>query len=78
MQEIDVASWEEFLGKLNDIRSRDQPMTQPILFRGQSNSHWALNTTLDRSNREGMLFQDYYRLISSVKQKLKRSPIQRG
>jgi hypothetical protein len=67
MQEIDVGSWEEFIGKLNDIRSREQPTTQPLLFRGQSNSCWALNTTLDRGNREGMLFHDYYRLISSVK-----------
>ena len=50
-QEIDVATWEEFVSRLNDIRSSEQPTEQ--LFRGQSDSHWSLGTTLDRSKNEG-------------------------
>src|ERR1700730_4467069 len=66
-QEIDLATWEEFVSKLQDIRSGEQPTKQPLLFRGQSDSGWTLDTSLDRSKKEGMRFQDYYRIISSVK-----------
>jgi hypothetical protein len=67
MEEINVASWEEFIRNLDEIRSRDQPTPLPLLFRGQSNSCWPLNTTLDRATREGMLFREYYQLISAIK-----------
>ena len=33
-----------------------------LLFRGQSDSSWPLTTTLERAGREGMSFDEYYRL----------------
>lgn len=33
-----------------------------LLFRGQADSTWGLTTTLERTNWEGMSFDDYYRL----------------
>jgi hypothetical protein len=69
-QQIDLATWEEFVSKLKEIRSGEQPTKQPLLFRGQSHSHWTLDTSLDRSKKEGMRFEDYYRIISSIKPKI--------
>jgi hypothetical protein len=66
-QEIDVRTWEEFVTTLDDIRSRKQPTGQPLLFRGQPDSCWSLTTTLDRYNRSGMLFDEYYRAIASAR-----------
>jgi hypothetical protein len=60
IQEFNLATWEEFVSKINEIRSGEQPTKQPLLFRGQSDSGWALKTSLDRYNQEGMLFSDYY------------------
>jgi hypothetical protein len=69
-EEIDVNSWEEFEQGLKDLRGEvdgSESSALPMLFRGQENSCWPLATTLERSNQPGMLFQDYYRLISRVK-----------
>jgi hypothetical protein len=66
-----VSSWEEFEKELRVIQKRlgrARPGTQPhLLFRGQENSRWPLKTTLERSGRDGMLFSDYYLLISQVR-----------
>jgi hypothetical protein len=70
VKEIDVATWEEFVEKLRDIRSSEQPTKQPLLFRGQSDSRWTLAASLDRRNNEGMHFEEYYRVISSAKAKI--------
>jgi hypothetical protein len=69
-EEINVNSWEEFEQRLKDLREHvnsPESAALPMLFRGQENSCWPLATTLERSNQPGMLFQDYYRLISRVK-----------
>jgi hypothetical protein len=67
-EEIDVNSWEEFEQQLKDLREHvnsPESAALSMLFRGQENSCWPLATTLERSNQLEMLFQDYYRLISS-------------
>jgi hypothetical protein len=79
--ERDVDTWEEFETELRNLRQQvNSPL--PLLFRGQSNSCWPLITTLERERREqqGMLFKDYYRLISVVRPQIesftdKRWPI---
>lgn len=71
VQEIRVETWEDFERELAQVRdyhvSSGQRANQPLLFRGQSNSTWGLDTTLDRANRIGMHFGDYYRIISSFR-----------
>jgi len=66
-----VNSWEEFEKELRAIQKRlrrTNPEREPhLLFRGQEDSCWPLETTLERSGRDGMLFSDYYRLISVVR-----------
>jgi hypothetical protein len=38
-----------------------------VLFRGQSNSEWALKTTLERAIRSPMPVKDYFRVLGQVK-----------
>ena len=64
INEIDVSTWEDFELQLKDIRRDHTSRFFPLLFRGHSSSCWTLATTLDRSNHEGMKFDDYYRIIS--------------
>jgi hypothetical protein len=64
-QETSVGSWGELEQKLNDFR-QSHTGNNPLLFRGQSNACWPLNTTLDRM-RKGVPFQDYYEVICSVR-----------
>jgi len=71
MEERTVATWEEFLGGLEEIReqrasSTDNAQDYPLLFRGQGNSCWHLNATLERT-RERMLYKDYYRIIDKIR-----------
>jgi hypothetical protein len=66
-----VDSWEEFEKGVVAIQKRlrrVKPEGEPhLLFRGQEDSRWPLETTLERSGRDRMLFSDYYRLISVVR-----------
>ena len=71
MEERNVATWEEFLGGLKEIRnertsSTDYVQDYALLFRGQGNSCWPLSATLERT-RERMLYKDYYRIISKIR-----------
>ena len=71
MKEINVATWEDFLKGLEEIRKERLTSTcyvqnDPLLFRGQGSSCWRLDTTLERV-REQMLYRDYYRVIAKIK-----------
>jgi len=71
MKEINVATWEDFLKGLDEIRKERLTSTcyvqsDPLLFRGQGSSCWRLDTTLERV-RERMRYRDYYRLIAKIK-----------
>gem|GEM_PF-4543477 len=75
MKEINVATWEEFLTGLEEIKKECLSSTcyvenDPLLFRGQGNSCWRLNTTLERV-RERMLYRDYYRSINKSDRRLR-------
>jgi hypothetical protein len=70
MEERNVSSWEEFEDGLKAVRKEyeQSPSSQKtsLLFRGQENSSWLLQTTLDRK-QERMLFKDYYRMIAKIR-----------
>jgi hypothetical protein len=46
----------------NELIENGSGKTPELLFRGQADSAWGLTTTLERTNCEGMSFDDYYRL----------------
>lgn len=57
MKSIKTTSWEDFLEKKDEILSEykahtigNTKISIPILFRGQSNSNWKLNSTLERQS----------------------------
>jgi hypothetical protein len=63
-------SWEDFEKELHVIEKRLRRASQRgphLLFRGQENSSWRLETTLERNGQREMLFSDYYRVISIVR-----------
>ena len=69
MEQISVASWEDFDKRLEDLRQErasSQGAESGLLFRGQENSCWSLSTTLDRK-RELMPFAEYYHVISRIR-----------
>ena len=67
---IDVESWGEFEAKISELRRKqetDENLLPYLLYRGHANSEWRLKTTLERNNKVGMQFGEYYRLISFLK-----------
>lgn len=70
MKEQKLNGWEEFEAGLKDVRREyeQSPNSQKtdLLFRGQENSSWPLQTTLDRK-QERMLFKNYYRMIAKIR-----------
>lgn len=70
LEEKRVDSWEEFEKELKNLSQPLKPNGEPgasLLFRGQPDSTLLLETSLERSGKKGMLFKEYYRLISTMK-----------
>ena len=74
MKVIDTSGWKEFEEMLEslyiDIQKLANKSTLPVskpLFRGQSNSDWTLETTLERYTEEKYSLNDYYRKILAAK-----------
>ncbi|CAA0118193.1 Uncharacterised protein [Halioglobus japonicus] len=74
MQIIDVETWEEFEAKLVELEAlRDEASEKrygaasKLLYRGQSNSEWLLETTLERYCSLSWTVGKYARLVSSAK-----------
>lgn len=74
MKEKNLESWEEFEKELLNLPGyKDKVIRAPLgyfsdyLFRGQSNSDWKLETTLDRAPGGPWSFKKYFRLISRAK-----------
>lgn len=68
--ETTITSWNEFEAALarlyantRELRGKQLLTVSEPVFRGQSNSDWKLDTTLDRSIGRGILFRDYYKEI---------------
>ena len=64
METIDVKTWEEFEGEL---AKRNITGGGEYLFRGQRNSCWELDTSLERKGKRNMPFAEYYRLAEVVR-----------
>jgi FRG domain len=74
MQVKDLNSWEELLDaveSLRDIRRTTsqhyQVPTSPLLYRGQADHEWKLESTLERRVTFPHSFSSYFRVISMVK-----------
>jgi hypothetical protein len=68
MEERNLESWEEFERDLKELRKSDEDPSESrseLLFRGQRDSCWRLETTLDRE-QDRVRFIDYYRLIHRI------------
>lgn len=65
MTETDVSSWEEFEDQWP--RPSGSGRHFPLLFRGQSDSLWALSTSLERYGVQDYSFMDYFRLMSRTR-----------
>lgn len=76
MTEIHVNSWQECqeeFKKLEQYRSEQIKNTfiPPILYRGQADSKWRLETTLERDAKANELYlYDYHKLILSIKSEI--------
>lgn len=75
MEQVPVASWEEFEENVRTLREERQkrkesggPRPSDFLFRGQENACWDLCTTLERAGRERISYRDYYHLIFGIHQ----------
>lgn len=74
MIEIYLQNWEEFeqeVKKLDESRLNKKEKTRQhiskYLFRGQSDSNWKLETTLERYIPEQVLLREYYKSIYAAK-----------
>lgn len=60
-----IFTWDEFKAEAAKLRQDAFPLA-PILFRGQTNAVWHLDTTLERSGHDEGVAQ-YYRLMLRIK-----------
>ena len=77
MTEENAASWEEFeiiLHRIESLRqnAREQSdiLVSDLLYRGQSDSRWLLETTLERSVSKPVSMNAYYRLTGQAKARI--------
>lgn len=74
MEEMTLENWQQFEEAINDIEHQRHQMQRgttlkisDLLFRGQGNSAWRLETTLDRFFKRDVSLQYYYRIILAAK-----------
>jgi FRG domain len=77
MKEENATSWEEFetiLHRKEGVRQKAHEqsavMVSDLLYRGQADSQWRLETTLERSVSKPVSLYDYYRLIERAKARI--------
>lgn len=65
MDQIEIASWSEFQKVVEDILNKNHSSKEwkNIVFRGQSNSDWDLETTLERFSTKEFSFKQYTELL---------------
>jgi len=67
MQQIELSAWEEFEDQVRSLKDLTKASISGLLFRGQDDSSWPLDTTLERSGRRNFPIKDYYRVIGGIK-----------
>lgn len=72
MKEITTESWEDFLKKKDDVLEKykshelgEHHLKNDILFRGQSDANWKLETTLEREAKQEWSLKSYIQLARS-------------
>ena len=77
MKEENAASWEEFetiLHRIEGFRQRAHEQSgvgvSDLLYRGQADSRWRLETTLERSVSKPVSLNEYYGLIKQAKARI--------
>lgn len=77
MKEENATSWEEFetiLHRIEGVRQKAHEQSavwvSDLLYRGQADSRWRLETTLERSVSKPVSLYDYYRLIERAKARI--------
>lgn len=68
--EENLNSWEELQVKINDLLDSLGEKSEKVLFRGQSNSNWKINTTLERKLKSPISLSRYYRFAYTAKTRL--------
>jgi|WetSurMetagenome_2_1015567.scaffolds.fasta_scaffold00086_10 hypothetical protein len=74
MKTIYATSWEDFLERLDFVKQqysqlkKNSDYISPLLFRGQRDCAWLLETSLERyTKQDEMSLEDYGRVISEIK-----------
>jgi hypothetical protein len=66
MKVIESRTWDAFERKLKAVQAEVGTPTSPLLYRGQGNSGWKLETTLERGGEGRMSFRSYYELVCGI------------
>jgi hypothetical protein len=77
MEVCNLNDWQDFESKIQDLEQRwlkkktgTALAISNLLFRGQADSSWKLETTLDRFYRKEMSLRNYYRIAFTAKTKI--------
>ena len=70
MQTVDLDRWEDFEAKLREYGFRNPDDSSYWLFRGQRESTWPLQTTLERAGRKGLFVAEYCRIIEQLRREI--------
>ena len=68
--EKDIESWEDLIEELDALERSLGDRTENLLYRGQANSAWKLETTLERNLKTPMSLGEYYRFAYSAKTRI--------
>jgi hypothetical protein len=66
----ELESWDELPPVLHELREVNRHSVAPLLFRGQEDADWSLQTTLERAAPMIKDVADYYRLISRLRHEI--------
>ena len=61
-----VKSLSEYIDAVNEFRKNSE-LSKTILFRGQSNADWSIQSSLERAGVLNILFEEYYKTIDYYK-----------
>lgn len=67
METIETANWEDFESRLKRLREDCRGDIPTLLYRGQGNEGYHLETSLERERKPSMRIGDYYRLMAKIK-----------
>lgn len=77
MREEDIKNWDEFERKLQELehirtaaKEKSYSILSDFLYRGQANSAWRLETTLERYSNQRFSLRKYYSYVLAAKPKL--------